>query len=481
MTSKSQTGRESIERKIDANFGSSWFLGITVTLLFYAFIPYSPICTADVQRYFLANGIEYAITGLFFVAACSLFKKWKRIPVERSALQGGLLDGLSVDFNDGADGCAMKIESHFEVAAKHLKDTMFVRRVRASCQYVLCRRSTDHIESHLKNLADLDEKRLNHSDSLVRTITWTIPMLGILGTIFLFTRSSTNLTSSIMESSLSNAFDTTVLSLALSAILVIGKLLVALPERQLLTEVQDVAINLLFRLFPVGQVVEPSPLRLAEQQTANQMLACSEKMIQGQMSLWQASLENLRERWSSTLSQQQDALVQALQTGLSYALTDHSRQLEHSRSEFLTAFQQASESISTQLVESRSALIEQQQRGNEQIIQTWQQFRTEITKTRDEHARQLALLTQAIAAEVGAWQNQLQSSTELMSHQFQELRSQGEVFLKITENESELVRLEQRLAENLEAVRVVESLDFTLMNLNAAVNLLTSRVKSNAA
>ena len=69
----------------------------------------------------------------------------------------------------------------------------------------------------------------------------------------------------------------------------------------------------------------------------------------------------------------------------------------------------------------------------------------------------------------------------MMSHQFQELRSQGQVFLKLSENESELIRIEHRLTENLEAVRVAESLEQTLLNLNAAVNLLTTRVKSKAA
>ena len=102
-------------------------------------------------------------------------------------------------------------------------------------------------------------------------------------------------------------------------------------------------------------------------------------------------------------------------------------------------------------------------------------------QTRDEHARQLALLTQVISAEVGGWQNQLESSTKTMSDQLQELRSQGQVFLKLSENESQLVRLENRLVENFESVRVVASLEETVMNLNAAVNLLTTRVKSKAA
>lgn len=70
-------------------------------------------------------------------------------------------------------------------------------------------------------------------------------------------------------------------------------------------------------------------------------------------------------------------------------------------------------------------MAEQQQQGCVQIATLWQQFQGELTQTRDEHLRQLAILTQAITTEVGGWQNQLQSSTLMMSSQFQELRQQG--------------------------------------------------------
>ena len=181
------------------------------------------------------------------------------------------------------------------------------------------------------------------------------------------------------------------------------------------------------------------------------------------------------------MSKQQEYLDQALQSGLTNALVDHSQQMADVRSEFMTAFHSASTAIGQQLTEARTALAEQQRLGCEQIARTWDQFRSEIGQTRDEHMQQLASLTQAITAEVGGWQQQLHTSTDAMTKQFHELRQQGDVFLKLTENESELVRLESRLAENLEAVKVVESLEHTLLNLNAAVNLLTTRAKTKAA
>ena len=455
--------------------------------MFYALLPYSPV-QEDMKRYFTAHWIEYATTGLFFIGICVLFSKLRRIPGERGALSGDLLDGVNISDSDAAVACAKKIEAHLDLVAKRSEDTLLVKRVREVCDYVCSRRSSDGLEGYLTYLAELGSGRLHDGYALIRTITWAVPILGFLGTVIGITMAIANITPDKLESSLPDvtaglavAFDTTALSLALSMILVFGTFIIERSEQRTLDDIEDFGVKKILGLFPTGEAVVASPISMAEQQAAEQLLQRSESLINWQMELWQNSLENLRERWSGTLSKQQEYLDKALQTGLTNALADHSRQLEDVRTEFITAFQSASQSIGQQLMESRTVLAEQQQRGCELIAQTWQQFRTEITQTRDEHARQLALLTQAITAEVGGWQENLAGCTQTMANQFQELRVQGDVFLKLTENESELVRLESRLAENLEAVKVVESLEHTLLNLNAAVNLLTTRVKSKAA
>ena len=487
MATPSRSNGKSIENAINAIFGSPWLWGTAITFVFYAGLPYSPV-QDDMKRYFTAHWIEYATTGLFFIGVCVLIGKLKRIPGERGALRADLLEGLVNDPNDDAVACARKIEAHLDLVAKRSEDTLLVKRVREACEYVIGRRSSDEIEGYLTYLAELGSGRLHDGYALIRTITWAVPILGFLGTVIGITMAIANITPDKLESSLPDvtaglavAFDTTALSLALSMLLVFGTFIIERSEQRTLDDVEDFGVKQLLGLFPSSSVAAPSPLSMAEQQAAEQLLQRSERLINWQMELWQTSIESLRERWSGTLSKQQEYLDQALQTGLTNALVDHSRQLADVRSEFMSAFQSTALSIGQQLAETRSALAEQQQYGSEQIIQTWQQFKGEITQTRDEYARQLALLTQAITAEIGGWQDQLGSSTKVMADQFQELRVQGNVFLKLTENESELVRLESRLAENLEAVRVVESLEHTLLNLNAAVNLLTTRVKSKAA
>jgi hypothetical protein len=486
MATTSRSRGNSIEQVINTIFGSPWLWGTAVTFVFYAALPYLPM--EDMKRYFTAHWIEYATTGLFFIGISTLIAKLKRIPGERRALHTDFLTGLKLDEADDSAACARKIGTHFDVVGRKSEDTHLVRRVRGVCDYVVSRRTADGLEGYLTYLAELGSGRLHDGYALIRTITWAVPILGFLGTVIGITMAIANITPDKLEASLPEvtaglavAFDTTALSLALSMILVFFTFIIERSEQQTLDDVEDFGVKRILGLFPSANAAQPSPLTMAEQQAAEQLLVRSEGLINWQMELWQNSLETLRERWSGTLSRQQDYLDQALQTGLAGALADHASQLAEVRSEFITAFQSTSLSIGQQLAETRSALIEQQQQGSEQISQTWQQFKSEITQTRDEHARQLALLTQAITAEVGGWQNQLQSSTVAMSEQFHELRSQGEVFLKLSENESELVRLESRLAENLEAVRVAESLEHTLLNLNAAVNLLTTRARGKAA
>src|SRR5262249_15574128 len=106
--------------------------------------------------------------------------------------------------------------------------------------------------------------------------------------------------------------------------------------------------------FNSSQPTVLSPLMLAEQKVAEQLLARSESMINCQMEIWQNSLESLRNRWANTLAKQQGSLDQALQAGMALSLTNHSQQLEQSRSEYLLAFQSASESIRQQLSETRA-------------------------------------------------------------------------------------------------------------------------------
>ena len=115
------------------------------------------------------------------------------------------------------------------------------------------------------------------------------------------------------------------------------------------------------------------------------------------------------------------------------------------------------------------------------ISQTWQSFHTDLTSVQASQTQSMSRLTESLTGAAMGWSDKLENATFAMTDQLKELRAQGDTLLRLTEQESELVRLEERLAQNLDSVRVVDTLEETLLNLNAAVNLMTARVKGKAA
>jgi biopolymer transport protein ExbB/TolQ len=466
-----------------------WLWGLGLTFGFYALLPYVKQYQPDADRYFTAHWIEYATTGLFFVGIATLTIKGSRLPAERAVLAAGLLDGLETRSEAGLQDTVQRLTTHLNLVARRSRGTFLVRRIEDLCGYVRSRRSADGLESQLSYLAEVTSGRQHDGYALIRTITWAIPILGFLGTVIGITMSIANITPDQLESSLGQvtaglavAFDTTALSLALSMILVFATYLVERQEQGILDSVEDFAMQRLLPLFPATETpTVESPLLAAQQTAAVQLLEKTESLISWQMQAWQSSLEALRDRWSGTLARQQECLDQALQSGLTTALTDHAQQLAAVRTEFLAAFQQSAAAVTEQAARSAAMIEQSQQQGIERLQQTWQSLRSDWAAASQEQAGLWAALTEAVSGQVQGWHEQLRDATAATNGQLDELRHQGSMLLRIVEQEEQLVRLEDRLAQNLQAVRVVESLEETMLNLNAAVHLLSTKARSKAA
>ena len=488
MTNSIQTSpTRSTARGLSVVLRSPWLWGAGLTFAFYAALPYVPVYQESIEHYFTAHWIEYATTGLFFVGISTLVMKGMCIPAERRALAGDFLKGLQLDPQADPVTIAGAVEKQLQLVAQRSADTHLVRRIRQISAYVIGCRSAAGLEGHLSYLAELGSARLSDGYALIRTITWAVPILGFLGTVIGITMAIANITPDQLESSLPEvtaglavAFDTTALSLALSMILVFTTFVIEKSEQNTLDDVEDFGVKHLLSLFPANDSGN-GPMILAETQAAEQLLTRTEDMINRQTDLWQNSLESLRDRWTSTLARQQQMLDQALQDGFSSTLVDHAQQLAAARVEFVATYQSASTIIAHQVAESQTALTEHHERGAFLIAETWKAFHGDLIAARDGQVQQMAEMTRSTAAEVGGWTERLHIATLAMTDQLTELRHQGESLLKITEGESELIRLEQRLVQNLDTVRVVDTLEETLLNLNAVVILLTARAKAKAA
>lgn len=410
--------------------------GGLATAFFYFLIPYSPVWKTEIARYFAGHWIEYVTSGLSFVALAILIKKACQSAAERKAVcWPDWTGGEALPLHDPvrlAEQLLQKIRS----APERWRDTQVARRIRDVCAFVIGRRSAAGLEEHLRYLAELAAGDLHASYSLVRTVTWAVPILGFLGTVVGITDAISNLTPEQLEASLNNvtaglgtAFDTTALSLGWSMVIVFMTLFIERREQALLADVEEFGTRRLASLF-ADYDQQGRQLLAAEGQAADQLLRKTESLIQWQTTVWHEALDGLRQRWINTLDQQQSQLAHTLQSVLVQSVTQHTQQLAESRTELLNDVQQLAAEI-------------------HQAADTTRQGLEAVLKS-----------MQSLAGD---------------------LQTQGQLLLRLADQESSLQRSQDLLATNLQAVRQSAAFEETLHTLNAAVHLLTNRVQARAA
>lgn len=405
--------------------------GGLATALFYGVIPFSPVWRTEITRYFAGHWIEYVTTALSFVGLAILMKKLIRLSSESQAVRWSGWTGSEVMPLHNVVEVAKQVQRNVRSAPSGWQGTHIARRIRDVCGFVLGRRSAAGLEEHLRYLGELAAGDLHSSYSLVRTVTWAVPILGFLGTVVGITDAIANLTPEQLETSLSGvtaglgtAFDTTALSLGWSMIIVFATFFIERKEQNIFGQIEEFGTRQLAVLFPDGSSGE-STLAAAEAQAAEQLLKKTESFLNWQMLAWQESVEALRHRWTQTIEQQQSQLTEALQAGMSHSLEKHVQRLAEAHSQ-----QNQFDTFGT-------------------AVREWQTGMTNIL-----------------------------SATQNLS---QDLQAQGDVLLKLTQQEDGLHGLQTQLNANLQAIRSSGAFEETLHTLNAAVHLLTNRIQSRAA
>jgi hypothetical protein len=74
----------------------------------------------------------------------------------------------------------------------------------------------------------------------------------------------------------------------------------------------------------------------------------------------------------------------------------------------------------------------------------------------------------------------MQTTSVSAAGQAEELHRLGRTLLQMTESEERLIHLQEQLNQNLQTLRVVETLEQTVNSLNAAVAVLTAKTHLRA-
>lgn len=466
-----------------ALFKSSIIWGTLATIAFYAAIPLMPIDPKIMYRYFCSHWILYATTWLFGIGMAILLFKSLKLPSEQAAFRFNLIRNRGLEAEPDWEQRLDLLHQGVNNLPQRVRKSILAQRYADVCEYLGARHNGDTLEDHLKYLHDVAGERLHDSYALIRTITWAIPILGFLGTVIGITMAIANITPDQLEQSMSEvtgglavAFDTTALSLTLSMILVFVSFVVERGEQQILGKIEALGMRDIAPVFHAGSAaVAASPFEMAELHAAELLMAKTEKLINWQTDLWQQSLDGLRTRWEQVVQKQQTEFSRTLQTGMEATLHRHNEELGAARESLSTGFTTLSENLLKFSTDLQQQSAQQHSETAVKMTEVWEDVLNELRTSREEQAQQTERLMQSISDEVLEWQTTLKEATHSGAGQARELHSQGETLLKIMGEEAELTRLQRTLADNLDAIRAVETFEKALHSLTAAVHMLTIR------
>jgi hypothetical protein len=404
----------------------AFLIGIPLASSILYLIRVESLVDPRVQRY-VSHPVECVEVVMFCCAVGALTAKLWGYLRERAACRRQFLppwDGNTVPVSE-----VDKLRGNLSWLGR-LRGTYLARRVTAVLDFVSNRRSAAELDDHLRTLADNDALALEGSYSLIRFITWAIPILGFLGTVLGITGAISGVTPEKLEHELSTvtdglalAFDTTALALGLTMLTMFLTFLVERLEQSILDRVDRYADAELAHRFERTGAQGGEFVEVVREHT-QVLIRATEQLVQGQAEVWARTLQETEKQWMEAGQRQQQRLAAALEDMLDRTLQTHTQRLA---------------ALEKQVVEQSSGLFER--------------LTTFAGALRDSGRQQQEMLVQVV----------------------QSVTAQAEALARLQDGEKQLVRLQELLAQNLATLAASGTFEEAVQSLTAAIHLLTAR------
>jgi biopolymer transport protein ExbB/TolQ len=411
-------------RRSLANMGAFIF-GLPAGLGVLAFLLSLPEGT-EARRY-VQHPVERVEVILFCCAMGALLGKVLAQGSERKAFRRELLPAWNGQPVAVAEAATLRAG----LDKLGIYKTHLVRRAGAVLDFVKSRGSAHELDDQIRALADNDVMALEGSYSFIRLIIWAIPILGFLGTVLGITGAISGVTPEKLEKSLSTvtdglalAFDTTALALGLTMILMFVNSMVDRLEQRTLEAVDRYVDEHLAHRFERASGPETGTTGPALRQTAEFLLKTTEQLVERQAAIWAKSMEKADRLLAEGGARQQERLSAALETALERTLSNHHQRLADLEKQALQQSKSLFDSIAALAVVVR---------------ETGRQQQEALTKITDKAA------------------------------------TQADTLAKLQLGEAHLVRLQEKLQQNLAALAGSGAFEQAVQSLTAAIHLLTAR------
>ncbi|MGN6545569.1 MAG: MotA/TolQ/ExbB proton channel family protein [Aureliella sp.] len=408
-------------------------IGSVLTALFYGALLYGPIDSPLLKRYAFCHVVAEASAWLFFIAIVGMAIKLKSAYAQRRVTRaaGDVLEQLIADGDavPRAERSAW-LEAHLLSQPLALRSSWIGKRIAEIIERQIKRGKHSLLETDIRELAEADADAQHESYSLVRIVSWAMPMLGFLGTVIGISDTLGQLDTELlasqsqaalkqMTSGLFVAFDTTAVGLVLTMLAIFIQFTVSRVETGLLAEMDEVVRdNLIEFLGSDARQIEHdllSPVR----QMADDLVSAVHQLVEQQAALWSRSITESQKQWSAWSSTSADGLRAALCESLDKSLTTHA---------------QAIEKI--------------QQEAGRQVDSRWQQ-----------------------------WQITLSDQARVMHSQQKELVRQTESLERLIASTCDLKKVEDAVRESFGSFEMIEQLRQSSIGVSEAVAVLASSLE----
>jgi len=400
----------------------SWFTfiaGVPAGVGVLYLIDHGPWQNEILQRY-VHHTAEQAVVILFCCVLTSLLGKLLSSMRERYSQAQQLLptwDGKPI-----AVSAVTPLQQTLSLADGG--NTYIGRRLGNILNFVVSRGSANDLDDQMRSLSDTDAMALDGSYALNRFMIWAMPILGFLGTVLGITEAISGISPQQMENDpgavsngLTKAFDATALALSLTLVAMFFNYLVEKLEQGMLERVDHYVDAELAHRFIRKQATSTGD--------GGAMAPVMQQLLEKQIALWSTSMEKAEQRWLQIGPQQNEKLAGALQQALETALTRFGQRI----------------------VETEKKLLERQQT----LLESVAKLAGSIKDSGQGHQLAIARLTDAIGLSI-------------------------EMITKVQTSESQLIRLQEALSQNLALLANSATFEQAVESLTAAIHLLTTRV-----
>lgn len=317
-------------------------IGTVITLLFYGLVVYGPLGHPLLKRYVLCHWVAEASVWMYCIASSHLALKWwvtknqLKLTTDASSALGELIgEAGEVPPSDRAAW----LEASWGAQPALFCQSWFGQRLGQVVDLQLKRGNRSGVESDLRLLAETDSDQQHDSYSLIRIITWAMPMLGFLGTVLGISETlgqlDTKLLATQSEQAMNQltaglyvAFDTTAVGLVLTVVAMFTQFTVSRAELKLLGQIDKGIQSNLLEFLGADPHDTQAGLLAPMRMMADELMKSMGQLVEQQAKLWAKSMNEGHQQWLEWTDKARNRVETRLGESVSAALEQHATRLE---------------------------------------------------------------------------------------------------------------------------------------------------------